>query len=154
MQDSDFWEIVETSAQADISSHCGAISSRLENCTANEITGFADTLAEHLFRLDLKVLADTPVKGETSGSGRPVPQSEDGFLYARCAVILTGRDTYREIVSNPEGIDFSPYTTDDAVVAEELLEAAPTAFKKVTGAEWDHIEPFDYETGSNEDGWP
>ncbi|MEU3687956.1 DUF4240 domain-containing protein [Streptomyces narbonensis] len=158
MDESEFWEIVEASAGGgaggDASIRCGMIAARLAERTPDEITGFADVLAESLFRLDLKVLADTPVKGAVSRSGRPVSLSEDGFLYARCAVILAGRGAYGEILANPAGVDFSPYTTDEAGVAEELLEAAPTAFGRVTGAEWEHVEPFDYETGSNEDGWP
>ncbi|MFI0928095.1 DUF4240 domain-containing protein [Streptomyces sp. NPDC021012] len=153
MNESEFWEIIEASADSDISIHCGAISARLTDRSPGEITEFADVLAESLFRLDLKILADTPVKGAVSRSGRPLPLSEDGFLYARCAVILAGRKAYGEILTDPAGVDFSPYTSDEAAVAEELLEAAPTAFGRVTGVEWEHVEPFDYETGSNEDGW-
>ncbi|MFF0476472.1 DUF4240 domain-containing protein [Streptomyces sp. NPDC004284] len=153
MNESEFWEIIETSTDADASIHCGTISARLADRSPSEITAFADALAESLFRLDLKILADTPVKGAVSRSGRPVPLSEDGFLYARCAVILAGRKAYEEILADPAGADFSPYTSDEAAAAEELLEAAPTAFGRVTGTEWEHVEPFDYETGSNEDGW-
>lgn len=159
LDESEFWEIVEASARGgagaggDVSIRCGMIAAQLAERTPDQVTGFADVLAESLFRLDLRVLADTPVKGAASRSGRPVPLSEDGFLYARCAVILAGRRAYGEVLANPSGADFSPYTSDEAAVAEELLEAAPTAFRRVTGAEWEHVEPFDCETGSNEDGW-
>ncbi|MGW1163390.1 DUF4240 domain-containing protein [Streptomyces sp. NPDC002519] len=146
-----FWEIIQVSAPVRPEEQCAIIQDRLCRLSPQEITGFADRLAEVLFRLDLKVLADIPVAGATSGSGRPVKQSEDRFLYARCATVLSGPEAVAQVLSNAE--EFSPFTSDEAAVAEELLEVAPGAFESVTGASWDHIEPYDYETGSNSEGW-
>ncbi|MFI8372376.1 hypothetical protein [Streptomyces sp. NPDC085466] len=54
-------------------------------------------------------------------------------------------------MAKPAG--FSPYTTDEATEAEDLLEVAAIACEAPTGEEWEHVEPHDYETGSNEEGW-
>ncbi|MFE9439199.1 DUF4240 domain-containing protein [Streptomyces sp. NPDC006602] len=146
-----FWEIVQVSAPTSPEEQCAIIRDRLCRLRPQEIKDFADRLAEILFRLDLKILADIPVAGVVSGSGRPVKQSEDRFLYARCAAVLSGPDAVARVLSRAE--EFSPFTSDEAAEAEELLEIAPTAFESVTGDSWDHIEPYDYETGSNSEGW-
>ncbi|WP_079189310.1 DUF4240 domain-containing protein [Streptomyces kebangsaanensis] len=146
-----FWKIIQVSAATPPDEQCAAIQGRLCRLNPEEIKGFADRLAEILFRLDLKALADIPVAEVVSGSGRPVKQSDDRFLYARCAVVLAGPDAVAGVLSSAE--KFSPFTSDEAAVAEELLEVAPAAFEAVSGETWDHIEPHDYETGSNPDGW-
>lgn len=151
MPEPDFWEIVRSNHHVRPNEQCALIQERLCQLNRKEIEDFSDRLAEILFRLDRKELADIPVAGATSGSGRPVKQSEDRFLYARCAVVLSGPDAFTQVLARAQ--DFSPFTSDEAAAAEELLEVAPAAFEEVTGEEWDHIEPHDYETGSNVEGW-
>ncbi|WP_405772919.1 DUF4240 domain-containing protein [Streptomyces sp. NBC_01538] len=146
-----FWEIIQMDTPTASEDQCAVIQDRLCRLSAQEIKDFSDRLAEILFRLDLKVLADIPVAGAASGSGRPVKQSEDRFLYARCAAVLSGPDAVARVLSRAD--DFSPFTSDEAAVAEDLLEVAPAAFESVTGDSWDHVEAYDYETGSNSEGW-
>lgn len=74
--------------------------------------------------------------------------SVDYFLYDRCYVIAIGASFYEKVLHEPSefpaGCSF-----------EELLYVAAAAFEKKTGKTYFlHVPAFDYETYSNEIGWP
>jgi hypothetical protein len=126
---------------------------RLEDALAGRdaaaIVAFADRLAEALFRLDLRVLADQPFSDlEDPGGGADWGQSADAFLYARCAVVAAGRKVFDSVLREP-----SEFARPWDLGAEVLLGVAPNAYGQVTGREWDHEEPVSYESGSNPEGW-
>jgi len=72
--------------------------------------------------------------------------SNDDFLYARCAVIAEGRAYYENVRLNPSempgDIDF-----------EHLLGLASEAYKLKTGRDFEYFPIYNYETGSNTEGW-
>lgn len=79
-----------------------------------------------------------------------IPLTEDGFLYARCAVVAAGQYRYEQVLADPTTFA-GTWDTD----GEALLNAAPTAWARVTGTPWEHEEPVSYESGSNASGgWP
>lgn len=84
-----------------------------------------------------------------SSDGSSFPQSDDGFLYSRAAVVAVGREAYESVFGHPER--FAPFT---ARRGEELLYVHEAAFEQVTGLEWDRPTRYDYESCSNKDGWP
>lgn len=143
LTDHEFWEIV-SSAGVDPAIEDDEPYQRLEDLLAKgpeeRITGFADILARKLYDLDRRYLFDA------------AELSDDGFLYARCAVVMAGSDVYDEVLREPAA--FLPYTTPEAEHAESVLDVPSRAFERLTGRVWDHFEDYDYETGSNEQWWP
>ncbi|MBY8872345.1 DUF4240 domain-containing protein [Micromonospora sp. PLK6-60] len=89
-----------------------------------------------------------PAVGE---HGRPEHLSDDSFLYARCAVVVAGRSAFASVLDNPA--NFARFTTAEAAHAESILDVASDAYQEKTGRDWDHVEEYDYETGSNEELW-
>ncbi|MFI6268712.1 hypothetical protein [Micromonospora zamorensis] len=45
------------------------------------------------------------------------------------------------------------FTSVEAAHAEMILDVPSDAYQKATGKEWDHVEEYDHETGSNEQWW-
>lgn len=76
--------------------------------------------------------------------------SDDGFLYARCAVIAAGRRRYEQVLADPTSFGGTWDTGGEA-----LLEVAERVWEKLTGTDWEHEDPVPVWTGSNSDGgWP
>lgn len=76
--------------------------------------------------------------------------SSDAFLYTRCAVVADGRAIYESVLADPTL--FTPYV-NDLVWAENLLYVPDEAYAELTGEEWDRSTRYDYESGSNTEGW-
>jgi hypothetical protein len=108
------------------------------------IIGFAETLAFKLYQLDRRVLAQTVLPGADR-------LSDDSFLYARCAVVVAGPAAFDAVLADPAA--FARFTTDEAAHADSLLDVPSNAYQRATGKEWEHVEEYDYETGSNEQWW-
>lgn len=121
---------------------------RLAAMPVEAITGFADRLAEALYGLDTPELADQPVwdADQDPEADKPLPLSDDAFLYVRCAVVATGREAYERVRADPEALA-GQWDLD----WEDLLYLAPRAYERATGEEWDQESPVSYETGS---AWP
>lgn len=102
---------------------------------------FHDMLSEKLYRLDTKKHADTYL-----GKQSTPDFSADDFLYVRCAVVAEGKAYYERVLGNPAempaDIDF-----------EHILSVAGDAYELKTGHEFDYFPIFNYETGSNTEGW-
>lgn len=137
MNEEEFWQIVELERNADADQHVVQIVDRLAALPPSEITDFADLLAVALYALD------TPAHFKTARSA-----GDDSFLYARCAVVLYGQETYSRVRDNPE--IFAEFADADA---EPLLSAAPEAFQRATRTPWTHSSPVSYELGQNEAAW-
>ncbi|MEU7653711.1 DUF4240 domain-containing protein [Micromonospora taraxaci] len=108
------------------------------------IVGFAETLAWKLYQLDRRALAQAVPPGADN-------LSDDGFLYARCAVVVAGPTAFDAVLADPSA--FARFTTVEAAHADSILDVPSNAYQKATGREWEHIEEYDYETGSNEQWW-
>lgn len=102
---------------------------------------FADKLAEKLYHLDTRPHAETYAANEPDHF-----ISVDDFLYARCAVVAEGREYYEKVLNDPA-------TMPDSIVFEPLLSLADLAFEQKTGAEFNYVPTFNYETRSNQSGW-
>jgi hypothetical protein len=151
LDDAEFWRLI------------GTLGGRPEDCDdepyqrltglltrepVEKIVDFAETLAFKLYDLDRKALAQLDI---VENDGTVTELSDDGFLYARCAVIVAGPEAYATVLAVPES--FARFGKVDAAHAESLLDVASDAYTAKTCAEWQHVEEYDYETGSNEQYW-
>lgn len=151
-----FWQLIEVlGGEAGIETcegfeeACAGLTEVLARETMGQIIGFAERLAEALYRLDQEDFGTLPVLGMELPDGSPFPQSDDGFLYSRAAVVAAGRRVYESVFGRPER--FAPFTAHHC---EALLYVHEEAFEQVTGTEWDRLTRYDYESCSNKDGWP
>ena len=111
--------------------------------THEEIRAFEDILASKLHQLDTEAHAREIGDG-AYGAGY---FSVDWFLYARCAVVASGRATYETVRNNP-----SAFPRDREF--EALLNVASDAYERKTGETFDYTPRVSYETFSNRAGWP
>lgn len=95
---------------------------------------FEDTLAEKLSALD------GPAYFEVA------PGSADSYLYARCCVVMNGKDYYLKVLNNPEN-----FPADYEF--EALLYVTSKAFFKRTGKEWTYTPKTNYESFYNKENW-
>lgn len=109
-----------------------------------EIESFDQILARKLYALDGRAWAREIGTGWRGGLH---PISGDEFLYARCVVVVNGRDFYEAVLADP-----SQMPKD--MEFESLLYISSTAWEAKTGEEPDFDTEVSYETWSNEAGWP
>ncbi|MBS2539119.1 DUF4240 domain-containing protein [Catenulispora sp. NF23] len=144
MDEDSFWQLIEqcspSDPDADHADHGDQLAEALTEALAvgpvSTIRGFAEQLAWALYRLDRREF------------GRDL--SADAFLYTRCAVVADGRAVYEGVLADPALI--APYV-NGLVWAEDLLYVPDEAYRELTGQEWEYSTRYDYETGSNTDGW-
>jgi hypothetical protein len=144
VHEDEFWTLIGSLGEGDPDVLVG----RLAAMPVTAITGFADRLAEALYGLDTPELADQPVWDveQDPETDKPLSPSTDAFLYTRCAVVASGRETYDRVRAEPVAL-----AGQWDLGWEDLLYVAPRAYEQATGEEWDHESPVDYETGA---GWP
>jgi hypothetical protein len=143
LSEEQFWALIECldwNKTGDDDAVTAPLVSALAAMPMPAIYRFQDLLSEKLWLLDTERHAEASIAGEEDYL------SSDGFLYDRCCVVANGRDLYEAVLANPEkwprGLSF-----------EALLSVADTAYKLKTGKKMDYIPMFNYETGSNEEGW-
>jgi hypothetical protein len=143
MTDDEFWGLIDVFEGRNVCDDgpYERLSANLAAGPEDRIFGFADKLAELLFGLDRRDLATVS----------RTPLGDDGFLYVRCAVVVAGRAAYASVLADKTA--FLPFTVDAGGHADALLDVASNAYTSKTGLEWDHLEPHDFETMSNEEGW-
>jgi len=112
---------------------------KLAKLGTTELEQFEERLAEALFELDQKNLADHA--GESGESG-------DGFLYARCYVVARGKAFFERVLA-----DASQMPNSIEQWCEPLLFAVAEAWAAEHEDEWDYLPQTDCETGSNAAGW-
>ena len=113
-----------------------------------EIAGFQDTLTRKLYAIDGRAWARE--SGSDIWWAEPGSLSEDGFLYARCAVVAAGRDVYERVLVDPTEMPKNRQL-------EGLLYAASTAYERKTGLDASgelDMSDVSFETFANEAGWP
>ncbi|KAA6218132.1 DUF4240 domain-containing protein [Streptomyces filamentosus] len=147
----DFWALIDTLNGEATEESCHRLAEELSRRPVSDIIGFAERHAEALHRLDQEKFGILPVIDMTPPGGRPFPQSADGFLYSRCAVVAAGRAVWESVFSDPD--EFAPFTSTERD-GEWLLYVPDEAYERATGKEWDHTTRYCYESCSNEDGWP
>jgi hypothetical protein len=87
-----------------------------------------------------------PVPGSPFGDG--IPYSDDTFLYARCAIVLAGRDTYDRVLADP-----TAFARDWDLEAEALLELPADVLDELDAPDETPPGLPSYETGSNLPHW-
>jgi hypothetical protein len=148
---SDFWALIDTLHGQASHAGCRRLAQELSHRPVPEITGFAERLAEALYRLDQEKFGLLPVADMTTRDGAPFPQSGDCFLYARCAVVAAGRAVYESVFFDES--KFAPFTAT-TYDGEWLLYVPDDAYELATGEEWHRLTRYDFESYSNSDGWP
>jgi hypothetical protein len=91
------WDVVGrgdiSSAQA-VESRIEEVRSALEALPESRLTDFQRWLASRLFDVDRRAYAEIPAR---FSDGSELKQSSDFFLYARCACILAGEESWRDV---------------------------------------------------------
>ncbi|MHB9847778.1 DUF4240 domain-containing protein [Streptomyces krungchingensis] len=147
----DFWALADTLGGKADPEGCRRLAAELSDRPVSDIHGFAERLAEALYRLDQEKFGTLPVVDLTRRDGEPFPQSADSFLYARCAVVAAGRSVWESVFFDVD--QFVPYTAS-ACHGESLLYVPDQAYELATGKEWDRSTRYCFETFSNRAGWP
>ena len=140
-----FWETVDKcdwDKQGDDDAVLAPLIEFLSELSDDDIFIFDDMMSELLYRLDTKNHALDCEK--TQGIF-----SEDAFLYSRCVALVNGPEYYTKVLNRRIkrlwNMEF-----------ESILYVPSAAWAKKHGkdeADYPHLAPLSYETGSNEDGW-
>lgn len=127
----DFWRVIGAnpiSDRATVEAAISGIRSRLASLELAELVEFRDRLDECLASLDSPGLAEIPIEMP----GYPAfEQTEDHFLYARCACVLAGEDAVRAALDDE--LSFARFVAVKLQSAETLLYVAETEFESRTG---------------------
>ncbi|MBL7496455.1 DUF4240 domain-containing protein [Frankia sp. CNm7] len=145
-----FWRIVGSSElrdASDVDSALEKLSGRLAVLGPEELVRFSEKLREALYRLDRRGLAEIPVNVR----GMTFPQTDDQFLYARCACILAGEDVYDATLRFND--EFARFATPFVQRAERLLYLPSEAYEKIVGRKMESGSGFPIDSGSNVQGW-
>ncbi|WP_169792417.1 DUF4240 domain-containing protein [Actinoplanes rectilineatus] len=101
----DFWAVIGDGSLSDaaaVSQRLGEIGKRLDGASPMAIVRFDGQLREYLFQLDRRPFAEIQVS--VPGVGM-LPQTEDHFLYARCACVLAGLREYHSVLQGRTGFE-------------------------------------------------
>lgn len=148
----DFWGVIGSNSIRDasgIDSALERISRKLNAFTPDSLRQFSEQLREALFRIDKREFAEIPV---TLPNGFEGAQTSDHFLYARCACVLAGKQSYDEVLEL--GIGFESFVAPFAQEAEGLLYIASDIYESKTGNRMGSQGSFPIESMSNVQGWP
>ncbi|MET9849286.1 DUF4240 domain-containing protein [Streptomyces ossamyceticus] len=146
-----FWALIATLNGRATQMGCQRLAAELSRRSVPDIVCFAERHAEALYRLDQEKFGMLPVAGMTGRDGTPFPQSGDGFLYARCAVVAAGQAVWEGVFFDVD--KFAPYTSTE-FDGEWLLYVPDRAYELATGKEWDRSTRYCFESYSNRGGWP
>lgn len=141
-----FWNLIallDWSDPSDEAAVAAPLTAALAALPPGHIQQFQDLLAEKLWHLDTAAHARASLGNDASKH-----LSVDYFLYDRCYVVARGQAFYEKVLCNPAEFPVGRSF-------EELLYVAAAAYQKQTGGEvFSHLPAYDYETYSNENGWP
>ena len=147
----DFWKAVGTrdlKDEDDVAAALRSVSARLGDASPLDLTLFDDRLREYLFRLDRREFASIEV---ALPDGTALPQTNDHFLYARCACVLAGEREFSTVLQTGSG--FEKYTAPVMQSAEGLLYVGQELYESRTGREFSSRSEFRLEWMSNTAGW-
>ncbi|MFD4582895.1 DUF4240 domain-containing protein [Streptomyces sp. NPDC087659] len=147
----DFWALIDTLNGRANETGCQRLAEELGSRPVSDIQGFAERLAEALYRLDQEKFGLLPVVDLTTPDGGPFPQSGDVFLYTRCAVVAAGQSVWESVFFDVA--KFAPFTASE-YDGESLLYVPDQAYELATGQEWQRQTRYCFESYSNRDGWP
>lgn len=105
------------------------------------IFAFDEMMAELLYRLDTRKIAQSVYKGENF--------SADEFLYARCVALINAKPYYNAVVAGRKKLK-SDLGFEAILTVPELAWAR---CHKLHPYDYPHTTKYSYETMSNEEGW-
>jgi hypothetical protein len=112
----------------------------LATLPASKIEGFDEQLSQLLYEIDTREHMRNA--GMSAGSS-------DGFLYARCFVVASGKTFYESVKQDPKRM---PKSLDEW--CEPLLYVAEQAWERSARShKWNYSPSVSYESGSNSKGW-
>jgi hypothetical protein len=122
MPESDFWVLIDLLQGKADDAGCERLRNALSSRKEAEIGGFEGLLDAALATLDTSDHRDPPMPGnEGSSIESELPFSDDSFLYVRCDVVASGRDTWLHVANNPAAM-VGPWD----LVSERLLTVVPS----------------------------
>lgn len=127
----DFWAVIGSRSiqdASDVDAALAEIGYRLHLLALEDLVAFQGQLAEQLEALDLNGLASIPVQ---LSNGAVFEQTDDHFLYARCACLLAGREAAGRAIADPE--QFGQFIAPRLQSAEALLYLARNEYRQRTG---------------------
>jgi len=150
MIESDFWRTIAILKGRADEEAISRLIDHLAEQGEKAVRKFADELARAVHALDTPAHFKQPVRDESEPAELdPLPMSSDVFLYARLAVVASGRQTYERVLADPAALA----GTWPVAGAEDLLGVAEHAYERTAGDAWEHELPVSMETGSNAAAW-
>ncbi|MBV6443386.1 MAG: hypothetical protein EPGJADBJ_05125 [Saprospiraceae bacterium] len=144
MGEAEFWELIaklDWSDPEDNNRVIEPVVEALSGMPIAKIYQFYDILSEKLWRLDTRKHAEALIHADPEGF-----LSSDEFLYARCCVVANGKEAYQRVLKDPTG-----FPSD--LTFEDLLYVAGLAYERKTGKQFVSVPAYNFETGSNKQGW-
>lgn len=148
----DFWKMIGVSDlrdEADVAEALRSVSVQLDGVSPMGLTLFDDRLREYLFRLDRRDFASISV---VLSDGRRLAQTNDHFLYARCACVLAGEVEFGNVLRTGSGFD--RFASPVLQSAEGLLYVSREKYESRTGRTFKSRSEFPLDWMSNPVGWP
>lgn len=150
-----FWKLIESIPPVPTDADFAAASNSLAGCSLGEIVGFDARLTLALFELDGPRNLAWLEQNDPLGAGFA---SDDSFLYARCASVLAGRESWSSAVSAGT-LEWGEDEPDVDGISEHLLWIGLEAARAQGLTEDEYLElqfdviPLSYESGSNKELW-
>ena len=144
MDEDEFWALIDKlnwSNAEDNKQIVEPVITALSQLPVAKIYQFYDILSEKLYCLDTKKYAEAMMREDPDGYF-----SDDEFLYARCCVVANGKEAFESVLANP-----MRFPVD--LTFEDLLYIGSIAYERKTGKKFLSTPAFNFETGSNKDGW-
>jgi hypothetical protein len=145
------WDVVgrgDVSSKQAVESRIEEVRSALGVLPEPRLADFQRWLASRLFDIDRRAYAEIPAR---LSDGSEMMQSSDFFLYARCACILAGEESWRDIIGG--NASFSAFTATVSQGAESLLYLAAEVSEERFGRTVRVTDRPSFETGSNSAWW-
>jgi Protein of unknown function (DUF4240) len=150
LNEAGFWELIATLDWSGGGNDDAVVEPLVESLASmpdKAMADFQNLLAAKLYALDGRAWARE--SGTEVWSGEPDKVSEDGFLYARLAVVASGRSFYETVLADPTRMPKDRQF-------EPLMYVASRAYERKTGLDDNgdlDMTDVSFETFSNEDGW-
>lgn len=137
LDDPVFWRLIESLPNRLRDGDVTPLVESLVRLSGKRILGFAESLARKLGALDQPELL------QASQSDSVIPMSADVFLYARCAVVASGREAFDRVLGEGKIVE-SEWPVE---YGEHMLMAVAEAYTEKTGEDYEYEPSVSYETG-------
>jgi hypothetical protein len=156
-----FWALIDILAGSVDDDAIGRLVQSLAGLPKADVQSFDDLLHEAVYSLDgpewyVQPVTDPGVTelelealvAEVLAGGGDDALREDGFLFARAAVVAAGRETYQQVLGDP-----TLFAGERDSRAQALLFVAQRAYEQASDDYYEHVPPLDVATGSNAELW-